>query len=176
MTVKCPDCGEVYEDGTQFCDQCGTELPQPEPEFAAIETPGAAPVGTAEETIISPPTPQAVPVPSVQAKLIVTRGAQLGIEYPLVAGNNEIGRWDDEAGAMPHIDLDAQDEEGYVHRRHAMIRFDGSQWWVEHLKEPPSNPTRIRGRGDKLQVGHPVRLQDGDEIAVGRVILKFVAG
>jgi predicted component of type VI protein secretion system len=75
---------------------------------------------------------------------------------------------------MPHIDLEAQDAEQSVHRRHAAVRFDGGQWWLEHLKEPPSNPTRIRTRGDRLEVGKPVPLQDGDEIVVGRVILKFV--
>jgi DNA-directed RNA polymerase subunit RPC12/RpoP len=32
MAVRCPDCGTEFEDGTLFCDQCGTELPFSEEE------------------------------------------------------------------------------------------------------------------------------------------------
>jgi hypothetical protein len=176
MTVKCPACGTEFENGTMFCDQCGGELPQPEAAVAVAEevTPEAAPVEE-EQVVPAPPLEKPVSLPTA-ARLIVTRGAQLGVEYPLIAGENEIGRWDEEEGYMPHVDLEAQDTEGYVHRRHAVIRFDGNQWWLEHLKEPPSNPTRIRGRGDRLEAGKPVPLQNGDEIVIGRVILKFVVG
>ena len=170
MTVRCPDCGESFDDGTQFCDRCGTQLPQPEPTIAGVDE-GKVESGKAEEEVVVQPKP--VPAPA-GARLIVTRGAEPGKEYSLVAGENEIGRWDEEEGYMPHIDLGPQDTEGYVHRRHAMIRLDGGQWWLEHLHEPPSNPTMIRGRGDRLEAGSPVALGQGDEIVVGRVILKFV--
>jgi len=175
MTVRCPDCGTEFEDGTLFCDQCGTELPQPEPAIAAPEEVTPVAVTVEEEVVPTPPPEKPVGLPAA-ARLIVTRGAQPGKEYALFAGENEIGRWDEEEGYMPHIDLEDQDAEGYVHRRHAMVRFNGNQWWLEHLKEPPSNPTRIRGRGDRLEVGNPVPLQNGDEIVIGRVILKFVTG
>lgn len=173
MTVRCSECGAEYDDGTLFCDQDGTELSQPEVGVSATEDQSvqAAPAEE-DEMAITPPPEEPVSLPS-EAKLIVTRGAQLGVEYPLVAGENEIGRWDDEEGYSPHIDLDAHDMDGYVHRRHALIRYDGSQWWLEHLQEPPANPTRIRGRGDQLEVGQSVPLQDGDEIVIGRVIMKF---
>ncbi|MBN1921062.1 MAG: FHA domain-containing protein [Anaerolineae bacterium] len=177
MAIKCANCGLEHEDGTPYCE-CGAELPEPEIVMLEEET---APTPLEEEAappepVVEEPSPEALapPVASAAARLIVTRGAQLGVEYSLNPGENEIGRWDDDAGSMPHIDLDSQDADGYVHHRHAMIRFDGSQWWLEHLKEPPSNPTRIRGRGDRLEVGTAVALQNGDEIVVGRVILKFV--
>jgi pSer/pThr/pTyr-binding forkhead associated (FHA) protein len=171
MTVKCPSCGAEFEDGVQFCDQCGDPLPQVEPQIATPEQ-TAPPLPEQQETLVPSPITPTLPAPS--AKLIVTRGKQIGVEYPLNSGTNEIGRWDDDEGYMPHVDLESQDTESSVHRRHALVRFDGSQWWLEHLKEPPSNPTRIRGRGDRLEPGKPVLLQDGDEIVVGRVIFKFV--
>lgn len=178
MTVKCANCGLEYENGTPYCEGCGAVLPEPEIVILEEETAPAPPEEAAapaepvvEEATVTAPAPQPA---SAAARLIVTRGAQIGVEYLLNPGENEIGRWDDDAGSMPHIDLDSQDTEGYVHRSHAMIRFDGSQWWLEHLKEPPSNPTRIRGRGDRLEVGTAVALQNGDEIVIGRVILKFI--
>jgi hypothetical protein len=170
MTVTCPDCGESFEDGTQFCDLCGTELPQPEPTIVEVDE-AEVEAGKKEDEAVA--QPKSFPAPA-GARLIVTRGAELGKEYPLAAGENEIGRWDEEEGYMPHIDLGPQDTEGYVHRRHAMIRLDAGQWWLEHLQQPPSNPTMIRGRGDRLEVGSPIALKHGDEIVVGRVILKFV--
>lgn len=176
MTVKCPVCGTEYEDGTMFCGQDGAELPQPEPDMSAPaeEVEGSEPTAVEEPQAGPTAAPAASGAGSATAKLVVTRGAQPGKEYALFAGENEIGRWDDEAGYTPHVDLADQDMERYVHRRHAMIRFDGEQWWLEHLHEAPSNPTMIRGQGERLQVGEPVRLEDGDEIVVARVILKFV--
>jgi uncharacterized Zn finger protein (UPF0148 family) len=176
MTVKCPDCGKPFEDGTMFCDQCGSELPQRELKIDAPEE--AESPEPVEEEVDSDPIPSSdskePATISDTAKLVVTRGAQPGKEYSLFAGENEIGRWDEEEGYTPHIDLTDQDMEGYVHRRHAMIRFDGDQWWLEHLRQPPSNPTMIRGRGKQLEVGEPIPLEDGDEVVVARVILKFV--
>jgi len=173
--MKCPnpDCGKEVQAGAQYCEHCYTELPETLPEEGSQE------VVSAPEVLEPEPEAPELGVGTPQegkARLIVTRGSVVGTEYALNPGENEIGRWDDEEDFTPHIDLTEQDDGGYVHRRHAIIRFDGSTWWLEHLKPEPSNPTRIRNRDVRLKVGDPVALEPGDEIVVGRVILRFMVG
>lgn len=62
---------------------------------------------------------------------------------------------------------DLQLADGRVSRRHARLVFDGGAWWVEDLQT--TNGT--------LKNGAPVRrerLQDGDELRMGRVVLRYV--
>lgn len=121
---------------------------------------------------IQPPTPVSYSG-SGTIKLVVTRGATLGQEFMLSPGDNEIGRWDEDDGYYPHVDLDKQDSEGFVHRRHAFLRFKNGQWYLEDAGGANGTKLRHNGQTSKVFSGSPVVVQEGDELIIGRVFLRF---
>jgi len=107
----------------------------------------------------------------VRAKVIIQRGGKIGKEFPLVANESLIGRWDADGGIFPDIDLDQDDPEAKVSRRHARIQFLNNQFLIEDLGS--TNGTFIN-RGPRLLPGNKQPLNNGDEIIVGKTFLKFV--
>lgn len=124
---------------------------------------GRAPIGA-----VGPVDPQAV---SIRAKLIIQRGGKIGKEFPLTGGESMIGRWDADGGIFPDVDLDQDDPEAKVSRRHARIQFLNNQYLIEDLGS--TNGTFIN-RGPRLLPGNKQPLSNGDEIIVGKTFLKFV--
>ena len=89
-----------------------------------------------------------------------------------VAGaETNIGRWDADGGIFPDVDLDQDDPEAKVSRRHARIIREGHQFYIEDLGS--TNGTFIN-RGRRLLPGNRHPLNNGDEIIVGKTFLKFV--
>jgi FHA domain len=136
----------------------------PEPPLAKAPTGemnagAAAPVSAAE--------PAAAPF---KAKLAIIRGGRRGQEFELEAGNNLVGRWDPETGAFPEVDLDADDPEAKVSRKHALIRIDSGKITIEDIGS--LNGTYVN-RQPRLQPGTPLDLKDGDEIIIGKTFLKL---
>jgi pSer/pThr/pTyr-binding forkhead associated (FHA) protein len=107
----------------------------------------------------------------VRAKLIIQRGGKIGKEFPIVSAESMIGRWDADGGIFPDIDLDQDDPEAKVSRRHARIQFLNNQYLIEDLGS--TNGTFIN-RGPRLLPGTKQPLNNGDEIIVGKTFLKFV--
>ena len=81
-----------------------------------------------------------------------------------------IGRWDADSGIFPDVDLDADDPEAKVSRRHARITRRGPQHFIEDLGS--TNGTFIN-RGRRLLPGDRQPLNDGDEIIIGKTFLRF---
>jgi pSer/pThr/pTyr-binding forkhead associated (FHA) protein len=108
---------------------------------------------------------------SFKARLSVVRGGRKGQEFPLEDGNNLIGRWDPETGSFPEVDLDLDDPEAKVSRKHALIRIDGGKITVEDIGS--LNGTYVN-RQPRLSPGSPVDLKTGDEIIIGKTFLKLV--
>lgn len=107
----------------------------------------------------------------VHSKLIIERGQSIGLEFPLSNNEAQIGRWDADNGIFPDVDLDAYDPEAKVSRKHARIlRKEGGQYLIEDLGS--TNGTFVN-RGRRLIPGNPNRLNDGDEIIVGKTFLRF---
>jgi pSer/pThr/pTyr-binding forkhead associated (FHA) protein len=115
--------------------------------------------------------PAAAAGATARAKLQVVRGGRKGQEFPLEDGNNLIGRWDPETGAFPEVDLDQDDPEAKISRKHALIRFEGSKITVEDIGS--LNGTYVN-RQPRLMPGNPVELKSGDEIIIGKTFLKLV--
>lgn len=109
--------------------------------------------------------------PTVRAKLVIQRGGKIGKEFPITGIESMIGRWDADGGIFPDVDLDQDDPEAKVSRRHARIQFLNNQYLLEDLGS--TNGTFIN-RGPRLLPGIKQPLNNGDEIIVGKTFLKFI--
>lgn len=197
--IKCSECGYENMDGLDYCDGCGAKLAAadasaPAAGAAAPEAPTATPQAEtpaeaappAESKSSEAPTgeikpadgaPAEAPAPAAaavlaafKARLKVVRGGRKDQEFPLEDGNNLVGRWDPETGAFPEVDLDADDPEAKISRKHALIRIAEGKITVEDIGS--LNGTYVN-RGNRLQPGSPVELKTGDEIIIGKTFLKL---
>jgi pSer/pThr/pTyr-binding forkhead associated (FHA) protein len=105
-----------------------------------------------------------------KATLVIERGVNSGKEYPLFEGENLIGRWDAENLIFPEVDLDSEDPEAKVSRRHARITISGTEASIEDLGS--TNGTYLN-RGRRLIPGQPFRIINGDELILGKTTLIF---
>ena len=186
--IRCAECGHENMDGLEYCDACGAKLPvvaMPAPEAAAESSP--APQNGAEAAVVVAPPAEPAPVESVapaepaaapvvvasvapqNVKLTIIRGGTLGKEFPLQSGDNLVGRWDPDSGAFPEVDLEMDDPEARISRKHALIRV-GEQVSIEDIGS--LNGTYVN-RGRRLELGSPVVLHDGDEIIIGKTFFKL---
>jgi len=103
--------------------------------------------------------------------LVLLRGGRVGREFPVTEAEVMIGRWDAEQGIFPEIDLDEEDPEAKVSRRHARLFYRDGRFWIEDLGS--LNGTFVN-RGPRLRPGQAVPLEHGDEIIVGKTFLRFL--
>ncbi len=104
------------------------------------------------------------------ATFVINRGRAAGKEFPIHEDEAYIGRWDADSGIFPDVDLDVDDPEAKVSRRHARITRRGAQYFIEDLGS--TNGTFIN-RGRRLLPGDRQPLNDGDEIIIGKTFLRF---
>jgi hypothetical protein len=150
----------------------GTQPDESNEHAAAVPEPplAQAPTGEMSAAAAAPvSTPEASAAP-FKAKLSIIRGGRRGQEFELESGNNLVGRWDPETGAFPEVDLDADDPEAKVSRKHALIRIDPGKITIEDIGS--LNGTYVN-RQPRLQPGNPLDLKDGDEIIIGKTFLKL---
>jgi hypothetical protein len=131
---------------------------------------------TSEEQVVvdapvTPPSETPQPPPSVvgTASLTIVRGGTVGKSFPLQAGDNLVGRWDPDSGAFPEVDLEADDPEARISRKHALIRVR-EQVTIEDIGS--LNGTFVN-RAPRLELGSPVTLNDGDEVIIGKTFFKI---
>ncbi len=77
---------------------------------------------------------------------------------------------DADGGVFPDVDLDADDPEAKVSRRHARVTLKNGEYFVEDLGS--TNGTFLN-RGKRLLPGQPQPLRESDEIIVGKTFLRF---
>jgi len=174
-------------DGLEYCDACGAKLPavaaataEPAPAPAEEEPVVAvtAPETPAEEAPAGAEAPEAAPVsvstpaaPAAvvhNAQLTIVRGGTVGKVFPLQPGDNLVGRWDPDSGAFPEVDLETDDPEARISRKHALIRVNENVT-IEDIGS--LNGTFVN-RGRRLEPGSPAVLKDGDEIIIGKTFFK----
>ena len=109
----------------------------------------------------------------VHAKLIIERGNSAGKQFVLRHADSNIGRWDADGGNFPDVDLDTDDPEAKVSRRHARISLRDGEYSISDLGS--TNGTFVN-RGRRLKPGDSHPLKDGDEIIVGKTFLRFRIG
>ena len=147
--------------------------PAPSAEAPAAELPKSeAPTGEIKPEAAPESAPAAVAAGApFKAKLSVVRGGRKGQEFPLEDGNNLIGRWDPETGSFPEVDLDADDPEAKISRKHALIRIDAGKITIEDIGS--LNGTYVN-RQPRLSPGSPAEIKSGDEVIIGKTFLKLV--
>lgn len=102
--------------------------------------------------------------------LVIIRGEGQGKSFVVEEGSNLIGRWDPDAGAFPEIDLEKEDIEAKVSRKHAVVERKGDAVTVEDVGS--RNGTFIN-RGPRLESGVKYPLKVGDELIVGKIFLQL---
>ncbi len=159
--MKCNSCGTNNTDGAVYCDACGTSLENTSVTFRS---------SIAGDPPASPVVERNQEVENSSLKLRVIKGGGSGRVFKLEQGTNLIGRWDADAGSFPEIDLENDDIEAKVSRKHAVIECRGSQVFVRDIGS--LNGTFIN-RGPRLEQGKDNPLNIGDEIIVGKTFLKL---
>jgi uncharacterized OB-fold protein len=197
MGIKCPQCGTENLEGALFCDECGASLSdvgveaeKAEATPVEVEQPQELPqvaVGKAcpscghinpedarfcencgsaleEEIKVTPPPPTVV-----TAKLVTADGVEIELDF---GSKSEllIGRADPVSRVFPDVDLTPHGGyEAGVSRRHCIIRYSGGKFTVEDLES--TNGTKLNGKFIPPKVPQP--LNDGDELVLGALVLKF---
>ncbi|HTY54378.1 MAG TPA: FHA domain-containing protein [Candidatus Binataceae bacterium] len=146
--------------------EAAPEAPAPE---AATPPPPEAPTPTPPPAAAAAPAAPAAGV-LFKAKLTIVRGGRQGHEFPLENGNNLVGRWDPETGAFPEVDMEADDPEAKISRKHALVRIEDGKITVEDIGS--LNGTYVN-RQPRLQPGNPVEIKSGDELIIGKTFLKL---
>jgi diguanylate cyclase (GGDEF)-like protein len=101
-----------------------------------------------------------LPAPTGGASVIVIYGPELGKRLQLGTAPFEIGR-------SARCDLPIDQES--VSRHHARITFDGKDYWIQDLGS--TNGTFVGDVAVQKQ-----KLCDGEQVRIGRSILKFMTG
>ena len=125
---------------------------------------------SARATPATAPRERAGGTHTAHAALVISRGRSAGKEFPVHEDEAYIGRWDADSGIFPDVDLDSDDPEAKVSRRHARITRRSGQYYIEDLGS--TNGTFIN-RGRRLLPGDRQPLNDGDEIIIGKTFLRF---
>ncbi len=125
------------------------------------------------ETAVEEAVPEAAALSEEQAAvgsaaLTITRGGTVGKVFELQAGDNLVGRWDPDSGSFPEVDMENDDPEARISRKHALIKF-GTELTIEDIGS--LNGTFVN-RGQRLEPGSPAPLKDGDEIIIGKTFFK----
>jgi len=198
-TVVCPQCGTTAIPGEAFCDNCGAPLnapvhaagppttpsyntgvpaqpayPAPQPSSYVPPAPSGKRLPTAPLTPVASvaPPPSTAPAPMravlAPAQLILVAS---GVALPLPgAAQAIIGRGDPVSNFFPEIDLNPYGAiDNGVGRRHMRLFIQGGQVLIEDLDS--TNGTMLNNQ--KLTARQPQPLRDGDQISVGKLLLRF---
>ena len=120
----------------------------------------------APDTTITPVAPIGNLQPGT-VKLTVEQGMTVGKQFVLGDAEVLVGREDDEEGIYPDIDLSDQDE-GFVHRKHAQLSFKDGALTVTHLGG--ANKTRVNNK--PLDDNAPQAVNIGDKVSFGKVVMR----
>jgi hypothetical protein len=128
---------------------------------------GMAVAGTVDASTQTPAPAGGGTLQPGAVKLTVEQGMSIGKQFVLGDVEMLVGREDEEESIYPDLDLSDQDE-GYVHRRHAILRFENGQLTATHLGGV--NKTRINNKPIPDDTPQPVNI--GDKLSFGKVVMR----
>jgi hypothetical protein len=158
VAVHCPECGFVNADGANYCQKCGAYIGALQQESAPGESSTATyRVGETGEFI---PVDVGDVVDAGGAALVIRAGGgRVGESFPLSAERMTIGR-------RPDSDIFLDDVT--VSRDHALLVRRGDEYFLDDLGS--LNGTYVNRRRIESS-----RLEDGDELQVGKYKLTFLS-
>jgi hypothetical protein len=174
---KCPTCGFANRPGVLVCENCGTNLISGE--SAVLGTRkfhGQDDDNKDENAELTTSEVQALKSAGSETfeDSMVLRMEIDGAPSPILISpesETSLGRRDPATGTMPDVDLTAY--AGYrmgVSRRHAIIRLNNKRLEIYDLGS--SNGTSVNGV--RLAPHQPYPLRDGDEVALGKMIMRAI--
>ncbi len=108
--------------------------------------------------------------PTIEGMLtIIHCSAGITAAFPISKETNLIGRNDPARGIIPEIDLSSYDSSGKVSRRHAILHFDGKQFFIEDLGS--ANGSMLDGA--MLPAQQRKLLNSGAQIYIGDTAFEF---
>ena len=155
MAQHCPECGFVNADGANYCQKCGAFMAPSEP-APKDHTTATYRIGDTGELI---PVELDDVVRGGAALVIRSGGGRVGESFALEGDRVTIGR-------RPDSDVFLDDVT--VSRDHALIVHRSGGWHLDDLGS--LNGTYVNRKRIETQ-----RLDDGDELQVGKYKLTFLA-
>jgi RNA polymerase subunit RPABC4/transcription elongation factor Spt4 len=161
----CAHCNTLLESSASYCPACGQSLPNSIGlachQCSAANLPGAGFCDQCGAAL--PPRPYLV-FTSTGLRLPLFRDEQTAVVT---------GRGDALGGVTPDLDLEPYAGElAGLSRRHARFTWQGEHCWIEDLNSV--NWTYLNNQ--RLTPEKPARLNDGDLLRLGNVLLTFRAG
>jgi pSer/pThr/pTyr-binding forkhead associated (FHA) protein len=153
--IHCPECGFVNDEGANYCQKCGAYLGRPEPgeeqpttmSYRVDEAGEYQPVDLEEE------------VDRVGAALVIrSGGGRSGESFTIDQDRMSIGRTPDAAVFLDDVT---------VSRNHALVVRRDDGYYIDDLGS--LNGTYVNRRRIESH-----RLEDGDEIQIGKYKLSYL--
>ncbi len=157
MAQHCPECGFTNAEGSNYCQRCGSFIGAQAPEPGTEGQTATYRVGETGEFI---PVEIGDVVDARGAALVIrSGGGRVGESFVLEADRMTIGR-------RPDADIFLDDVT--VSRDHAMLVHRSDEWFLDDLGS--LNGTYVNRHRIESQ-----RLDDGDELQVGKYKLTFLS-
>jgi hypothetical protein len=154
MAVHCPECGFVNADGANYCQKCGAFLGAAD----SPNSPTTAAYRVGETGEIEPVELDEVVGDRGAALVIRAGGGRTGESFPLAGERMTVGR-------RPESDIFLDDIT--VSRDHALLVRRGDDWYLDDCGS-------LNGTYVNRQRVDSHRLDDGDELQVGKYKLAFL--
>jgi pSer/pThr/pTyr-binding forkhead associated (FHA) protein len=154
MALHCTECGFVNAEGANYCQRCGRLLPR-------AETPGEPITATYRVDESGELVPVELDEVTAHGPALVIRagGGRVGQSFAVDNERMNIGR---------HPDCEVFLDDVTVSRHHALLIRRGDEWFLDDcgsLNGTYVNRSRIESQ----------RLNDGDEVQIGKYKLTFHA-
>jgi len=166
----CSNCQSKQFDGTIFCGECGASLIAPSRRGTTMSLGQPGPAGDMADEPAT--TARAAAAPDGPRITLVMMNSWRRIDLE-IGDDLLIGRKDNARGIFPDVDLGL--DGGYdagVSRRHAILSYGGGVYRVEDLGS--ANGTFVNGQ--RLDPQSPARLDNGDELKCGTLLMRVEFG